>query len=763
MTQTSPTPPTRHSTTTGRVIPFPIQPGTGEEVGSSLLQPEQREEHRRQGEDLLVSELPELGPFLATWPALKARALGQVRKTWWHARFHLRRSPRYAGRITVRSLRASSRGVRWWARWVYQPEHAAQLRGMRHQLHVVARESRQTQRDQAAREAALAMRALGLQVDETRKALYRGRGLKLATSLGGAGGALWVLHDLAASEGTWVYPISTALFLGATALFGKPNEDERPFWDLATPPTRVDLAPEHLNSAFRAAGLLAHGKADQPAPSLVLCSPILRDGRGWSAVIDLPRGGGKTAADVLAKRTEIAAELGVDEIQVIMTRVRASSGGHAGRVALWVADDDPYLGTPSTSPLEKSTSFSFWDPIPFGADARSNRVELNLMWQSIFWGGLPRRGKTFSQRLVTVAGILDPWVRHYIVDGKGGADWAPARTVAHRLILGAEDDALVAFLTMLDELLAEMERRFKVLRDLPTAICPESKLTPEIMRRYNLPIVLVTIDELQEFLDAMEAEDRKLVVKKLARLARRGPAAGFVCSLASQRPDAESVPAKLREIITYRYCTQVVDRTSSDMVLGKGKAAQGADASTLSEEHKGVGVLVTGPANHVVVRADYLDGPAFAQICSRGRQLREAVGLLTGDAAGDVRAAADDLGYVIPAVINDVLDVMHHSERMFTDTLLAGLVNLDEETYADWDAERLAVELERAGVDRRKRQVKIGAVNRNGYRRADIEAVVPLDLLPGRGMAREGQVEGDPSTSTPIDQRSTEPDSTPAG
>ncbi len=52
------------------------------------------------------------------------------------------------------------------------------------------------------------------------------------------------------------------------------------------------------------------------------------------------------------------------------------------------------------------------------------------------------------------------------------------------------------------------------------------------------------------------------------------------------------MPAKLREIITYRYCTQVVDRTSSDMVLGKGKADQGADASILSEDHKGVGVLV---------------------------------------------------------------------------------------------------------------------------------------------------------------------------
>jgi S-DNA-T family DNA segregation ATPase FtsK/SpoIIIE len=45
------------------------------------------------------------------------------------------------------------------------------------------------------------------------------------------------------------------------------------------------------------------------------------------------------------------------------------------------------------------------------------------------------------------------------------------------------------------------------------------------------------------------------------------------------------------------------------MVLGKGKAAQGADASILSEDHKGVGVLVTGPGSFEIVRCDYMDLP----------------------------------------------------------------------------------------------------------------------------------------------------------
>jgi S-DNA-T family DNA segregation ATPase FtsK/SpoIIIE len=214
-------------------------------------------------------------------------------------------------------------------------------------------------------------------------------------------------------------------------------------------------------------------------------------------------------------------------------------------------------------------------------------------------------------------------------------------------------------------------------------------------------------------------------VDKLARLARRAPAAGFILNAASQRPDTDSVPAKLREIITNRYCTQVVDRTSSDMVLGKGKAAQGADASILSEDHKGVGVLVTGPGSFEIIRCDYMDLPAFAKICAHGRALRIAADTLTGDAVTDAVAAAEAAGVQIPAVLADVLYAMHGVERMHTTTLLARLVNTDEDAYGEFTPERLADELEHVGVRRTGRQVKVDGVNLSGYRRTDLEAAVP--------------------------------------
>lgn len=332
---------------------------------------------------------------------------------------------------------------------------------------------------------------------------------------------------------------------------------------------------------------------------------------------------------------------------------------------------------------------------------------------------------------MTAAGLLDAYVRHYVADGKGGADWMPMRAVAHRLVMGAEDDAIEALKAMLAELLMEMERRFAILRELPTSICPEGKLTPELVKLKNLPVIFVTIDELQEYFTAMEREDREQVINDLCRIARRGPAAGFVSNFASQRPDADSVPTKLREIITLRYSTQVVDKASSDMVLGKGKAAQGADASVLSEDHVGTGVLVTGPASYVTVRADYLDGTGFAALCAKGRALREAAGQLTGNAAGDVTAAADAAGVQLAPILSDALEVMRHSPRMFTTDLLAGLVNLDEDIYGDFNAERLAAELEAAGVKRTSKQVKISGTTLAGYQRRDIEGAVPAELLLG--------------------------------
>ncbi|MFD4999839.1 P-loop NTPase family protein [Streptomyces buecherae] len=666
-------------------------------------------------------------PVLPVWARSSASILANVaalgRLTWWHTRFHAIRTPKYLVKAVLLAARGFFRAcVGLWPTLSAQ-DHSAAVKALKAQskarpedVELAARlQIAHAQRTQARRwrfgAAATAVAAAAI-------------GIVLAPPLLQAGAAAAVVTPLA--------------YLGR----GK----ETHLLDQAAPPIRVDMSAQQLNDALRAAGLLksGSGKDEKDLPKVSCTMGPVRDGRGWAVIFDMPRGGGKTASDVLAKREVIAQELGVDEIQVIMSRVRAAKGGNAGRVSMWVADDDPYLADPTPSPLATMEKFSIWDPVPFGADARGNRVSVPVIWQSMFFGGLPRRGKTFTQRLMTAAGLLDPWVRHYVADFKGGQDWMGMRHVAHRLVLGAEEDAITAFKEMLAELLAEMERRFALFRGLPTSICPEGKLTPQIIEKYRMPFIFLTVDELQEAFLAMDDKDREAVVDDLGRIARRGPAAGFISNYASQRPDAKSVPTKLREIITIRCCTQVTDKTSSDMVLGAGKAAMGADASLLSEEHKGVTVLVTGPASYATVKNDLLTTAEFNALCLKGRTLREAVGQITGDAAGDVAAGAGRAGVSIAPVLSDVLDVMRHSDRMHSVDLLARLVNADEDRYGDWDLDKLAAELDAAGVKRTTKQINIKGKNLAGYRRADLEAAVPEELL----LAARA-VDPSPSTHTP--------------
>ncbi|MGH3670744.1 MAG: hypothetical protein ACRDSH_08905, partial [Pseudonocardiaceae bacterium] len=501
-----------------------------------------------------------LPAWLRSWETSVGTLRWAVRYAARYIGFHAWRAPAYGLALCWWTLRGAARATAAGFRWV-------SVRGEYQPLIAAAREAK---RWDLVRDLITERRALArIRITTT---------AWLALSAGSAGFAGYLF--IGPQFGWWV---TVGAGLGALWI-GRPRPGPvMPSGPVL--PVQLELSADMLTDALRSAWLV---KTDA-TPQLV--TPPLRDGHGWAVTLDLPRGGGKTAADVIAKRDTVAAELGVDEIQVIMSRVRAAAGGHAGRLMIWVADDDLYLGDPHTSPLIGLEQFSVWEPIPFGRDARGRRIVLGLMWQSMFFGGLPRRGKTFAQRLPSAAWVLDPYVRHYVADGKGGADWRPMRGVAHRLVIGAEDEAITRFLAMLDELITEMGRRFAVLGTLPTSVCPEGKLTPQISRRYDMPVIFITIDELQEYLSAMNPAVREEAVENLARLARRAPAAGFLLNAASQRPDAESVPAKLREIISYRYCTQVVDRTSSDMVLGKGKAAQGADASILSEAHKGVGVL----------------------------------------------------------------------------------------------------------------------------------------------------------------------------
>jgi len=400
------------------------------------------------------------------------------------------------------------------------------------------------------------------------------------------------------------------------------------------------MDPQVLVDAFRDAKLIGKDEA------LRLVERATRVGDGWAVTVDLPAT--RKAADVVKNRDALASALAVDELQLVVERVRGN-GGHAGRVALWVADADPYSRPPVRTPLLGVGRWDAWRPVPFGRDARDRRIDLPLVWTSLLVGAIPRQGKTFAARVAVAGLILDPYTRLYVADFKAGKDWDAAGLVAHRFMAGDEPEHVLALVAWLTELVADVQGRYRRMRALDDLVCPESKITPELSRDASsaMPVTAIVVDEVQ-----VPLEDRTPVTVDGARmpageyigelltwLAKKGPAAGIVLILATQRPDSQTIPSGLRAVLGSRFALRVMDWRDSNIVLGEQMNTRGHDSSRLLASHKGVGILrpdgdTGADVLAVTVRTYYMPNDDWRSICERGRALRDEANTLSGHATG---------------------------------------------------------------------------------------------------------------------------------
>ncbi|MBP2474727.1 S-DNA-T family DNA segregation ATPase FtsK/SpoIIIE [Crossiella equi] len=460
--------------------------------------------------------------------------------------------------------------------------------------------------------------------------------------------------------GELVFWLAGAVASASLAVFGRRKDGapgRKPV--LAGPRTLTwTMDPQILVESFRDAKLI--GKDE----TLRLVERAARVGDGWAVTVDLPAT--RKAADVIKNRDALASALAVDEVQLIAERVRGR-GGHAGRVALWVADEDPYAGPPLRTPLLDVERWDAWRPVPFGRDARNRRIDLPLVWTSLLVGAIPRQGKTFATRLAVAGMVLDPYARLLVIDGKGGKDWDAAEQIAYRFVCGDGLEHAEAVRDHLAELVEEVQSRYARMATLDDEVCPESKITPALSRDVELgmPITGVVIDEVHVFLEnptRQEVGGKKTtlgayIADLLTYLVRKGPAAGVVVILATQRPDSNTIPSRLRAVLGSRFALRVMDWRDSNIVLGEQMNTRGYDASTLLPSHKGVGILRPDGETDagadllaLTVRTFYMPNPDWREICARGRALREAVGTLAGHAAGDRTTRAVDPSAVVKAL-----------------------------------------------------------------------------------------------------------------
>jgi len=344
------------------------------------------------------------------------------------------------------------------------------------------------------------------------------------------------------------------------------------------------LTADMVVRAFMAARLC---KEDDP---ITFAQPIARDGKGWAAVIDLPYGA--KASDAIKRREDLAAGLDIDEVQVFLSRHRGRDGS-ARRVTLWVADEDPYAEKPPVSPLASLESLDFWKGFPFGLDARRRLVTVLLVWSGLLVGAIPRMGKTYAARLAAAAAALDPHVRLYVFDGKGGKDCAALRGVAHRYGSGIRRAVVEHLVGVLKELVAEMNRRYEVFRRPAARSLPrgqaDARPSPGT-RRLGMPLILLAIDEVQRY-PSRTPSTAPPILALLVELARVAPAAGIMLVVATQRPDAKTLPEDLRGNIGTRFALKVMNWQASECILGAGTYPE-LDASKLLNFHKGVGILL---------------------------------------------------------------------------------------------------------------------------------------------------------------------------
>ncbi|MQA96015.1 MAG: cell division protein FtsK [Streptosporangiales bacterium] len=612
----------------------------------------------------LDERLKGLRPVVPVWMRDRDEARYVAR---WAARYsahtgayHLARTPKYSAKLLTRVPRGAGRITVGTARWLFDRE-AAPLR-----TEAVRRGDVETY----------------LKLARMRNDRVRSR-LAMAM-LAGIGGTVLVTIVLVLAPEAVRWMLAGALLAGL-GLAGGPAD--RPLLDVARiKPRARKLTADVVTRALLATGLV------KDAADISFPAPIMRDGPGWRATVDLPHG--VTSGKVIARRDQLASGLDLPLGQVWPEPV---PGGSLRRLVLWVGDEDLSQSPPALWPLIKRGKVDLFATFPFGRTQRGTEVPMSLMFTNLLVGSVPRMGKTFALRLVLLAAGLDPTAELHVYDLKGGQDFMAFEQIAHRFAVGNEAPAIDYALTDLRELRKRMQDRYRTLRDLPADICPESKVTRELADKRSLDLfpIVVAADECQVWFTHKEHGEEFAEI--VTDLIKRGPAVGIIIALATQKPDGDSIPSGIRDNVGTRFGMRVMTWQVSDMVLGSGMAKSGTNAAALTRADKGIGYLV-GASDDVdsqLARADLCDSEHTALVVVRARALREAADLITGHAAGHAPVVDEPT----VSLLDDLLAVLPATEtRVWSETVTARLAELRPEIYGGWKPSQLAAALKPYGV-----------------------------------------------------------------
>jgi hypothetical protein len=319
---------------------------------------------------------------------------------------------------------------------------------------------------------------------------------------------------------------------------------------------------------------------------------------------------GSSVDDVVARREQLAASLGLRELRVVR------DPGDASRGTVVLVRRDPLADAAEAWPPVDAAELSLWDPVPVGVDELGDTVSISLPERNVLLGGEPGAGKSAALSLLVASAALDRSARLWLLDGKlvELSAWAPC---AQRLTGADVGEAI----ELLRELRAVMEDRYRELL---------ARGQRKIHRGDGLALHLVACDELAFYLSAEDRKQRTAFAEVLRDLVARGRAAGVIVVAATQKPAADVVPSALRDLFGFRLALRCNTPQASDTILGQGWASAGYSAATIAPGHRGVGYLLAEDGLPVRMRGYYLNDAQTTAIAERASALRADAWLATG-------------------------------------------------------------------------------------------------------------------------------------
>lgn len=375
----------------------------------------------------------------------------------------------------------------------------------------------------------------------------------------------------------------------------------------------VRLTQEMVRAAvvsLRLTGLKSPGDISFPPPGVHVNGP------GWLARFELPAG--LIASDVMDKRERLAGALRLPTDQVWLE----VGPDHSAQVDLWVGyDPASKMGAPTWMLARKDARASIFEPEPFSTDARQRPIGTILFERNFLLGGQPGSGKSFGARtLATIAG-LDPTCEMKMAEFKGVGDFLDMAELCTDYACGVDEEAFDIGEALIDWLLAECERRGARIKKLRMAgELPNGAITPEIAARKGsgLHPLFVLLDEFHELLLA-----RKGVAEKIERILRRGRALGIIMVLATQIPDANTIPSGITKQVSVRLCFSVSDWQANDQILGTGSYKRGHSAIMFRPGYDSGWAVTQGLERPGQTVRTYFPNPETrAAIVARMKQLR---------------------------------------------------------------------------------------------------------------------------------------------